>query len=89
MNFGANIDSSVFAEPYASDVDRANLRDSFAFGPGMHFCIGHILARTELSEFFKRAFQRFNIEILQDNLEMAPSYIFYGYKQLRVRFTPR
>jgi len=89
MNAGANVDSSVFYDPYKSDVDRPNLRESFAFGPGMHFCIGHILARTELSEFFKRAFQRFNIEILQENIEMAPSYIFFGYKQLRVRFTPR
>lgn len=89
MNVGANVDSSVFANPLATDVDRTNLRDSFAFGPGMHFCIGHILARTELSEFFKRAFLRFNVEILQDNFEMAPSYIFYGYRELRVRFTPR
>lgn len=89
MNVGANVDSSVFPDPFVTDVDRPNLRDSFAFGPGMHHCIGHILARTELSEFFKRAFQRFNVEILQDAFDMAPSYIFYGYRGLRVRFTPR
>ena len=60
-----------------------------AFGPGLHHCIGHILARAELSQFMARAFARFDIEILQDEFEMVPSYIFYGYRSLKVRFTPR
>jgi cytochrome P450 PksS len=65
------------------------MRDAMSFGPGLHFCVGHMLARTELSEFFKRAYLRFNVEIMQDRFEMVPSYIFYGYRSLRVRFTPR
>lgn len=89
MNAGANVDASVFEEPRTTIIDRPNLRDSFGFGPGMHFCIGHMLARTELSEFLKRAFTRFDVEILQDEFEMLSSYIFYGYKDLNVRFTPR
>lgn len=89
MNAGANVDESVFPDPFTTNIDRPNLRDSMGFGPGLHFCIGHMLARTELSEFLKRAFGRFDIEILQDDFDMQPSYIFYGYQKLNVRFTPR
>jgi cytochrome P450 len=89
MNAGANVDANVFGEPRTTRIDRPNLRDSFGFGPGMHFCIGHLLARTELSEYLRRAFARFDVEILQDEEEMLSSYIFYGYKTLNVRFTPR
>jgi cytochrome P450 len=89
MHAGANIDARKFDDPFTTDVDRANLRDSMAFGPGLHFCVGHMLARTELVAFFTRALKRFDIEILQRDFEMVPSYIFYGYRELRVRFTPR
>ena len=29
------------------------------------------------------------VEVLQERIEMVPSYIFYGYRELQVRFTPR
>jgi len=89
MNAGANTDSRVFDDPFTTDIDRPNLNESMAFGPGLHFCVGHMLARTELTEFLKRAFRRFNIEILQTDFEMTPSYIFHGYRALNVRFTKR
>lgn len=89
MHAGANVDPRHWENAFETDVDRGNLRDSMAFGPGLHFCVGHMLARTELTAFFTRAFQRFDVEILQDSFEMVPSYIFYGYRGLKVRFTPR
>lgn len=89
MHAGANVDARQWERPFETDIDRGNARDSMAFGPGLHFCVGHMLARTELTEFFTRAFKRFDVEILQEDFEMVPSYIFYGYRQLRVRFTPR
>jgi cytochrome P450 len=89
MHAGANIDARVWDSPFATDIDRLNIRDSMAFGPGLHFCVGHMLARTELTAFFIRALRRFDIAVLQDSFEMVPSYIFYGYRHLRVRFTPR
>jgi cytochrome P450 len=89
MHAGANVDSRMWDDPFGTNIDRANARDSMAFGPGLHFCVGHMLARTELTEFFTRAFRRFDVEILQESFEMVPSYIFYGYRELRVRFTPR
>jgi len=89
MNAGANVDTRVFSDPFTTIIDRPNARDSMAFGPGLHFCIGHLLARTELAEFLKRAFRRFDIAILQDDVEMLSSYIFYGFRSLNVRFTAR
>ena len=89
MHAGANVDARKWDQPFETDIDRPNARDSMAFGPGMHFCIGHMLARTELTEFFNRAFARFDVEILQRDFEMKSSYIFYGVQELKVRFTPR
>jgi cytochrome P450 PksS len=89
MHAGANVDPRMWDEAFETDIDRANLRDSMAFGPGLHFCVGHILARTELTAFLTRAFGRFDIEVLQERIEMVPSYIFYGFRELKVRFTPR
>jgi cytochrome P450 PksS len=89
MNASANVDPDVFPDPYTTDPDRKNMRDAMSFGPGLHFCVGHMLARTELSEFFTRAYRRFDIEILQERFDMVPSYIFYGYRGLRVRVAPR
>lgn len=89
MNAGANIDARVFDDPFATIIDRPNQKEAMSFGPGLHFCVGHLLARTELKEFLARAFARFDIEILQQDFDMVPSYIFYGYRELKVRFTPR
>jgi cytochrome P450 PksS len=89
MHAGANIDARKFEDPFTTDIARPNSRDFMSFGPGLHFCVGHMLARTELVAFFTRAARRFDIEILQDRFDMVPSYIFYGYQSLRVRFTPR
>ncbi|MFC1437964.1 cytochrome P450 [Streptacidiphilus sp. N1-10] len=44
---GANRDPSVFAEPDAFDVHRANSRLQLAFAHGPHYCLGAHLARLE------------------------------------------
>jgi len=89
MHVGANIDPTVFPDPYTIDIDRPNLREAMSFGPGFHHCIGNMLARSELTTFFIRAFDRFDVEILPQQFDMVPSYVFYGFKELKVRFTPR
>jgi cytochrome P450 len=43
----ANLDADEFDHPDRFDVERAALRSHFAFGRGMHFCIGAPLARAE------------------------------------------
>ena len=42
-----NRDPSVFENPDVVDLDRPNLREHFAFGRGIHFCVGARLARLE------------------------------------------
>jgi cytochrome P450 len=44
----ANRDAEVFDDPDAFRLDRANLKDSVAFGRGPHACVGAALARLEL-----------------------------------------
>ena len=44
---GANRDPSVFADPDAFDLDRANKSDHLAFSGGIHYCVGAPLARLE------------------------------------------
>src|SRR5258708_19621774 len=79
MNAGANIDARVFDDPFATIIDRPNQKEAMSFGPGLHFCVGHMLARTELKEFLARAFARFDIEVLQTYFHMLPTSISYAH----------
>ena len=62
---------------------------SLTFAPGLHHCIGHLLAKLQLSEFFAALTQRFDrVEILQEP-EFVPNLVFRGVTRLNVRFHPR
>jgi len=56
---GANRDPSVFDEPNAFDVRRANAREHVAFGSGVHVCLGASLARMEGVVALQSLFERF------------------------------
>lgn len=43
----ANRDESRFPDPDAFDVDRANAREHLAFGFGIHYCVGNMLAKLQ------------------------------------------
>jgi cytochrome P450 len=88
MNGAANVDPAVFKDPETIDPDRNN-QASLSFGPGFHNCIGYFLARAELAEFLHAAFTRFHIEVLQPEFRFIDSYVFRGYEELQVRFTPK
>lgn len=45
----ANRDEEVFEQPECFKLDRANMRESVAFGRGPHMCMGASLARLELT----------------------------------------
>jgi cytochrome P450 len=54
----ANRDEDVFADPLRFDVARANASEHLAFGTGVHFCLGALLARMELRHFFRELLPR-------------------------------
>ncbi|MCY4426815.1 MAG: cytochrome P450 [Halieaceae bacterium] len=84
---GGNRDPKVFSQPNVIDLGRKN-GESLTFGPGLHHCIGHLLAKLQLSEFFTALIQRFDrIEIVEEP-EFNASPIFRNVVGLQTRFYP-
>lgn len=86
MNIAANRDPRVWkcADQILPERDNSQ---SAAFGPGMHFCLGHLLAKMELAEFFTQLFQNYRIELLSDERPYINSFAFRGLERLPVRIT--
>ena len=60
------------------------------FGPGLHHCVGHLLAKMQLTEFFNALVARFEgVEILDPTLDFMPQIVFRGLFKLNVRLRPR
>ena len=86
---GANRDPRQFENPEVLDFSRDN-SDSQVFAPGIHHCIGHLLAKMQLCEFFQALVNRFeSVEILDDPLDFMPVSVFRGMWCMNVRFHPR
>lgn len=89
MLAAANRDPRVFSAPEQIDPQR-NLEQSMVFAPGLHHCIGHLLAKMQVSEFFSSMVQRFEgADILEQNLQFLPQVAFRGVQALNVRMRPR
>lgn len=84
----ANRDESVFEDPQSIDLRREpNPHVAFG-GGGPHFCLGAILARREITVFWRRLFQ-----ILPDiDVVATPTFVHSNFVNavtaLPVRFTP-
>jgi cytochrome P450 PksS len=88
MNCAGNVDPDVFDRAEEIDPTR-DTRASLAFGPGLHSCVGHFLARTELSQCLHAVFDRFAVTITEQNIQFLQSYVFRGYERLHVSFVPK
>ena len=89
MIAGANRDPAVFPNPESLDFARSQ-DQNVTFGPGLHHCIGHLIAKMQLSEFFPALVERFDsIEVLDDPLHWGSALGFRGLQSLRVRLHPR
>jgi pimeloyl-[acyl-carrier protein] synthase len=85
----ANRDPRVFANPEVLDPERGNDR-SMVFAPGVHHCIGHQLAKLQITEFFGEMVRRFaGVEILDPHLDFMQQIVFRGLYHLNVRMRPR
>jgi cytochrome P450 len=89
MIAGANRDPRVFENPEVLDFSR-DVFQSMTFAPGIHHCIGHVLARMQLNEFFSRTYKRFEqVEVLERKLVYSPVWVFRAIPKMDVRFHRR
>lgn len=97
MLAAANRDPRRFDEPQELNLDRANVREHFAFGRGIHACPGGPLARVEAQVTLERIFDRM-VDIRTSESEhgpadarryqFAPTYTGRGVQALHLEFTP-
>lgn len=85
---GANRDPSLFPEPEKIDFSRRQ-DSNMTFGPGIHHCIGHLLAKMQLGEFFPEMLRRFEPQMLDARLDFATTLGFRGLNTLNIRLRPR
>jgi cytochrome P450 len=84
MVAAANRDPRVFSHPLELDLSRPT-EQVVTFGPGIHHCIGHLLAKMQLGEFFPAFFRRFDAQVLDESLRFIPSIAFRGLESMHVR----
>jgi cytochrome P450 len=83
----AHRDSDKFDEGDRLDLTR-DCSGHVTFAPGFHLCIGHYLARLELSVFYKYLLERFdNIVIPEQKLEQNGNFVFRGIQHLDVNLS--
>jgi cytochrome P450 len=88
MVAGANRDPGVFPEPERIDMTRPQ-DQNMTFAPGMHHCIGHLLAKMQLGEFFPELLRRYEPELLDERLNFGHSLGFRGVDTLNIRLHRR
>jgi cytochrome P450 len=86
MFAAGNRDPRVYQNAEALDLTRNN-DASLTFAPGIHHCVGHLLAKMQLVEFFTALTQRFDAaEILDRELSFSPIVVFRSIPSLHMRF---
>ncbi len=85
----ANRDETVFTDPETFDIHRQP-NDHVAFGFGAHLCLGHRLARAEITGMVDRLLDRFDDLALatDDPPHLRVSNFIVGHESMPVRFTP-
>jgi cytochrome P450 len=88
----ANRDRALFEHPNTMDVARANADDHIAFGQGIHFCPGAMLARKEMNVAFTALFARLkNFQLVPEKTDLHywPNIVLRGMKGVTIRFDRR
>jgi len=88
----ANRDRQLFDNPNDIYIDRDNADDHIAFGQGIHFCPGAMLARKEMNVAFEALLSRLdNIRLLEEKSDLSywPNIVLRGLKELHIRFDKR
>ncbi len=81
----AGQDPALHNDPLKFDIDRLD-KTHFAFGGGVHFCLGAPLARAEAQIALAKLFERFpGLALAGGPIERNISAAFNGVRELRVR----
>ena len=93
VRYGAgNRDEEMFPNAARIDLSRANAPQHLAFGGGIHFCVGAMLARKELQIAFRRLLDRLDAITLampETELKRVPSAQHRGFLGVPITFTAR
>ncbi len=88
-----NRDAQRFAEPDKFDLDRTNTNQHLAFGTGIHFCLGAMLARQEMKCAIREivnSVESLDLAVSPDQLDLSTSMVILrGLKTLPVRLRTR
>lgn len=83
--WSANHDEEVFDDPMTFDVART-ANSHLAFGFGVHFCLGAMLAKMELRSFFGALIPRLTSAEISGPPELVKSTFVSGLKHLPVSY---
>jgi len=88
-----NRDAARFADPEKFDMDRTALNQHVAFGTGIHFCLGAMLARQEMKCAIREIVnnvESIELAVTPDQLDLSSSMVILrGLKTLPVRLRKR
>jgi cytochrome P450 len=82
----ANRDEDVFPDSRRFDVTRENAAEHLAFGTGVHFCLGSLLARMELRAFFRELLPRLESAELTGSTEYTAAIFVGAPKRVPIRY---
>nr|WP_087572954.1 cytochrome P450 [Sphingomonas sp. CDS-1] len=86
-----NYDPSFYECPEKIDLDRKGIRNHLAFGRGIHYCLGNLLARAELKLGMDKLIQRLpNMRFDPDYPEpsFAPIFHVHTLDSMHILFDP-
>ncbi|MFW9259891.1 cytochrome P450 [Nostoc sp. CALU 546] len=84
----ANHDPAKFDSPSVFDITRSP-NEHLGFGPGVHFCLGAILARMELTICLATLLRRLpnlRFDLDKQSIPRHTSLVFKGFDSLKVKF---
>ena len=84
--WSANRDEEVFPDPFRFDIGRTPNKH-LAFGFGVHYCLGAMLARMELKSLLGALVPRLQHVELAATPQLTRSTFVSGVKHLPIRYT--
>jgi cytochrome P450 len=81
-------DSEKFNQPNEMDINRQNSKTHYAFGRGIHTCVGNMLARREISiclEHMINMFETIELTNSDEEHKYSPNVMLRGLKVLNIQ----